>query len=1079
MIGRILAVAVRFRWAVLLATLLVAGLGVFNLTQLRIDATPDVTNKQVQINTLAPALNPTDVERRVTFPIETALAGIPGLSSTRSLSRNGFSQVTAVFADKVDIYFARQQVAERLAQARESLPAGVDPRPGPISTGLGEIFMYAVEFSPHVLAAEGSPGWQRDGSFITPAGERLADTVGQGGYLRTVQDWLIRPQLRSTPGVAGVDSIGGYEKQYVVEPDIGRLAAYDVSLAELAEGLERANLAVGANFLNRGGEAYLMRADARIRDPGEIERAVITTRNGVPVAVRDVARVRIGGDLRTGAAGENGHEIVVGTVLMLTGENSRVVAKLAGQRLAEIARSLPPGVTVKPLYDRSRLVDATIHTVAENLAEGALFVVAVLFLLLGNLRAALITTLIIPLAMLMTAIGMNRLGISGNLMSLGALDFGLIVDGAVIIVENCLRRLAEAQHRAGRILTVGERLDEVRDAATEMVRPSVYGQAIILLVYAPLLTFGGVEGKMFTPMALTVMLALAAAFALSLTFVPALVAILIRGRVSEGDVRVIAWAKRRYVPALRWALQRPLAVIGAGLVIVVVAGIAFSTLGREFVPQLDEQDILIESNRAPSTSLAQSVEMEHLVERTVGSFPQVATVFSKTGTAEIGNDPDPPSSSLTFVILKPRAAWPDPGLTKAQLARRMEGKLDQLVGGNNEFSQPIQLRTNELIAGARSDVAVSIYGEDLAQLSRAADAVADQLRKTRGAADIRVEQTGGFPTINVRFDRDAIARYGLTVGDVADALAAGMAGRGAGLVFEGDRRFEVVVRLPDSVRNDLSALGALPIVLPEKGGVRTTVPLHEMVHFEAADGLNQISRANGQRRVVVQANVRGRDLGGFVTEARRSVATHVRLPVGAFITWGGQFENLQAAQARLALVVPLCVILILALLYAALGGIGPALIVFSAVPMALAGGAVALAIRGLPFSISAAVGFIALSGVAVLNGLVLMSSIGRRLASGEPLDVAIVDGALERLRPVLMTALVASLGFVPMALATGTGAEVQRPLATVVIGGLITATALTLFVLPALMRIFYRVRARNDPASLVTASGTGPRRRES
>jgi cobalt-zinc-cadmium resistance protein CzcA len=1054
MIARVLALSVKFRWGVLFLAALVAAFGAYNLVRLRIDATPDVTNKQVQINTLAPALNPSDVERRVTFPVETALAGIPGLESTRSQSRNGFSQVVAVFADDIDIYFARQQIYERLAQARESLPSGVDPRPSPITSGLGEIYMWSVDFAPRATVRDGAPGWQLDGAYLTPEGERLADTVAQLGYLRTVQDWIIRPQLRAVAGIAGIDSIGGYDKQYVVEPDPSKLAAYGISFADLAQGLERANVAVGANYLNRGGEAYLVRADARIRDASEIERAVVGTRGGVPIAVRDVARVAIGGDLRTGAAGVNGHEAVVGTALMLTGENSRVVAKRVGERLAQVERSLPPGVVVRPLYDRSRLVDATIATVATNLAEGALFVVAVLFLLLGNLRAALITTLVIPLSMLMTGVGMNRLGISGNLMSLGALDFGLIVDGAVIIVENCLRQLAERQHRQGRILNRAERLDEVRDAAAEMVRPSVYGQAIILIVYAPLLTFSGVEGKMFTPMAVTVMLALAAAFVLSLTFVPATVAILISGRVAEKDVRVVAWAKRRYVPALRWTLGRPLLAIGGGLAMVAIAAVAFAGLGREFIPQLDEQDILIESNRVPSTSLAQSVAMETRIERAVASFPEVAVAFSKTGTAEIANDPDPPSSSLTFVILNPRSTWPT-GLTKVVLAERIEAKLNELVGNTHEFSQPIQLRTNELIAGARSDVAVSIYGDDLAALGRAANAVADQLRKTPGGADVRIEQTGGFPTIDVIFDRDAIARYGLSVSDVADTLAAGMEGRNAGLVFQGDRRFDVVVRLPEAVRGDLGALGALPVILPDVsgGGPRASVPLRAVARFSATEGLNQISRSDGKRRVIVQANVRGRDLGGFVTEARARVQRDVRLPIGAYVAWGGQFKNLQAAQARLGLVVPLCIVLILALLYAALGGVRPALVVFSAVPMALAGGAIALALRGLPFSISAAVGFIALSGVAVLNGLVLMSSIGKRIAAGELLDLAIIGGAVERLRPVLMTALVASLGFVPMALATGTGAEVQRPLATVVIGGLITATALTLFVLPALVRL--------------------------
>ncbi len=1065
MIGRILDLSVRFRWSVVALVALVAAFGLYNLIRLPIDAVPDITNKQVQINTVAPALAPAEIEKLVTYPVETAMAGIPGLQSTRSISRNGFSQVTVVFTERTDIYFARQQVAERLIQAGESLPEGAQPMMGPISTGLGEVLMWTVEYEhPGGRGAprrNGQPGWQADGAYLTATGERLTDSVAQAAYLREVQDWIVRPQMRSVSGVAGVDSIGGYDKQFVVTPNPTRLAAYGVSFSDLSRALEAANLTVGANFVERAGEAFLVRTDARVRTADEIARAVVATRGGVAIAVRDVAEVKIGGALRTGAGSENGEEVVVGTVLMLTGENSRTVARASAERLQEIAKTMPPGVRLQVVYDRSKLVNATIKTVEKNLAEGALLVIVVLFLLLGNFRAALITALVIPVSMLMTAIGMNRLGVSGNLMSLGALDFGLIVDGAVIIVENSLRRLAERQHHEGRLLTLQERLGETREAAREMIQPTVYGQAIILLVYAPLLTFTGVEGKTFSPMAITVMLALAAAFVLSLTFVPAMIALLIRGKVAEKEVRPIRWAKARYEPLLRKTIARPLPVILASAAVFVAAGVVFSFLGREFAPQLDEKDMAVQALRIPSTSLEQSLRMQRQVERVIASFPEVAYVYSKTGTAEVASDPMPPNASDSFIILKPQEEWPDKGESKAELVKRMEEKLEGLTGNVFEFTQPIQMRFNELIAGVRGDVAIKIYGDDLDALALTAGQVASVLQTVPGAADVKAEQTSGFPTLDITVDRDAIGRLGLTVEEVADTIAVAMGGRESGLVFQGDRRFDIVVRLPNAIRNDLEAVAALPVLLPDAGGgMRQSVPLRDVARFTYSEGLNQVSRENGKRRVVVQANVRGNDLGSFVAEAQRKVASEVKLPPGAWVEWGGQYENLKAAQGRLALVVPLCFLLIFALLYMALGGVKPALGVFSAIPLALAGGVFALAARGMPFSVSAAVGFIALSGVAVLNGLVMMTAIRQRLERGASLDHAIIDGAMERLRPVLMTGLVASLGFVPMALATETGAEVQRPLATVVIGGLVTATALTLFVLPAICRLILRPTTR-------------------
>lgn len=1058
MFARIFDVAVKARWAILALTLLVTGIGIFNIVRLPIDAVPDITNKQVQINTVAPAFGPLDIERLVTFPVETAMSGISGLQTTRSISRNGFSQVTAVFDDTVDVYFARQQVAERLGQARESLPAGVEPQMGPISTGLGEVLMWTVQFAAHkpgvATSADGKPGWQTSGAFLTPEGELLTDAVSQAAYLRTVQDWIVRPQMRSVKGVAGIDSIGGYEKQFIVEPDQAALASYGISFSELAKALESANLSVGANFIQRGGEAFLVRVDARIRTADEIAKAVVATREGVAITVRDVARVTLGGALRTGSATSNGTEVVIGTVLMLTGENSRTVAAAAGEKLQDISRNLPAGIEAKVVYDRSHLVSATIGTVERNLIEGALLVAATLFLFLGNVRAALIATLVIPISMLMTAMGMNSLKVSGNLMSLGALDFGLIVDGSVIIIENCLRRLGERQHQEGRLLTLQERLFETAEAGREMVRPTVFGQIIIFLVFAPLLTFSGVEGKMFSPMAITLMLALGAAFILSLTFVPAMVAVLVRGKVSEKDVKPIAMAKSAYEPSLGWAIRRPAPVIAGGVGVFALAGWLFFSLGQEFIPTLDEQDLAVQALRIPSTSLEQSTRMQEQVETTLAQFDEVSFVYSKTGTAEVASDPMPPNASDSFVILKPKETWKNPSQTKAELIARMEASLQKLVGNNYEFSQPIQMRFNELIAGVRGDVAIKLYGDDLDAMSQSAARIAAILQSIPGAADVKAEQTAGFPTLDVQFDRDAIARYGLTLEEVADTVASAMAGHEAGIVFEGDRRFDVVVRLPNAVRDDLDAVGALPIMLPETGGApRNSVPLREVAQFKFSEGLNQVSRENGKRRVVIQANVRGRDLGSFVAEAQRRVTSEAPLPTGAWLEWGGQFENLKSASQRITLVVPACFLLIFGVLYAALRSFRGAIAVFAAVPLALAGGVFTLFLTGMSFSISAAVGFICLSGVAVLNGLVVMASINKRIDAGLPLDQAIHEGMIEKFRAILMTGIVPAIGFVPMAIAHGVGAEVQKALAAVVIGGLVTATLLTLFVLPAICRV--------------------------
>ena len=1058
MIGRIVTLSVEKRWLVLLLTVAAALLGIGALRQLPIDAVPDITNNQVQINIVAPALSPDQIEKQVAFTVETALAGIPGLEYTRSLSRNGFAQVTAVFTEKTDIYFARQQVAERLRTAQEDLPDGVNPEMGPIATGLGDIFMWTVEYREldQVHHRNGEPGLQRDGSYITPEGDHLVSDADKATYLRTVQDWIVTPQLKSTEGLAGVDSLGGYTKEYLVVPDVQRMAAMRLTLQDLSTALERNNTSAGAGVVNRNGEGLAVRSDGRVRNADELARTVIATREGVPILLDQIATVRTGQGLRMGSASENGHEVVVGTAVMRIGENSRTVSTGVAERLTQIGRSLPVDVVVKPVMNRTELVNSTISTVARNLAEGALLVIVVLFALLGNFRAALIAALVIPITMLLTSIGMLKVGVSANLMSLGALDFGLIVDGAVIIVENALRRLAEAQHGRDGELTMQQRLGLVAASAREMIRPSVYGQAIIILVYAPLLTFSGVEGKMFEPMALTVIIALVFAFILSLTFVPAAIAIWLSKRVEEKESRAVAFLRQRYEPGLDAAMRRPTLTIGIAIGALALAGAAFTTLGQEFLPQLDEGNVLVQAVRIPGTSVDQSQAMQFQVEKALAKAPEVRFAFSRTGTSEIASDPMPPNATDTFVILKPKAEWPDSGLSKEELVERLEKRLSTLPGNAYEITQPIQMRFNELIAGVRGDIAIKVFGDDFGEMNATADRIASILRRTRGAADVRVEQTEGLPMLDIRPNRTAMSRVGVTAGDVQDTVAAAIGGRQAGVIFEGDRRFPVVIRMAESARSDLTAVAQVPV--PTAGG--GFVPLSTVADIAVVDGPNQISRENGKRRVVVQANVRDRDVAGVVADARAAIDAQVKLPAGTYLEWGGQFENLASARDRLSVVVPICFIVIMFLLYGALGSVRDALIVFTGVPLALVGGILALVLRGMPFSISAAVGFIALSGIAVLNGLVMVSSIHDLMRGGMDRALAAQQGALVRLRPVAMTALVASLGFVPMALGHGAGAEVQKPLATVVIGGLISATLLTLFVLPTL---YARFGARTLP----------------
>ncbi|WP_418131322.1 CusA/CzcA family heavy metal efflux RND transporter [Variovorax sp. 375MFSha3.1] len=1057
MFERIIRFSIEQRWLVLLAVFGMAALGIFSYQKLPIDAVPDITNVQVQINTAAPGYSPLETEQRVTYPIETVMAGLPGLQQTRSLSRYGLSQVTVIFKDGTDIYFARQLVNERIQSARESMPRGISPVIGPISTGLGEIYLWTVE------AEEGAK--KADGKLYSPTD------------LREIQDWIIKPQLRNVPGVTEINSIGGFAKEFQIAPDPAKLLAHGLTMGDIVLALERNNANVGAGYIEKRGEQYLIRAPGQVKSAEDIGNVILGNANGIPLRVQDVAEVGIGRELRTGAATDNGREVVLGTVFMLIGENSRTVSQAVDKKMQEINRTLPAGVKAVTVYDRTVLVDKAIATVKKNLFEGAVLVIAILFLFLGNIRAAVITALVIPLSMLFTFTGMVNQKVSANLMSLGALDFGIIIDGAVVIVENCVRRLAHAQAHKGRPLTRSERFHEVFAASQEARRALLFGQLIIMIVYLPIFALTGVEGKLFHPMAFTVVIALLGAMILSITFIPAAVALFIGNKVSEKENRLMLWAKRAYEPLLARVMAAKPLVITFAAVAVVLSGLLATRLGTEFVPSLSEGDFAIQALRIPGTSLTQSVEMQKQLERTLKTkFPEIERVFARTGTAEIASDPMPPNISDGYIMLKPESEWPTPKRSRAEVLAAVQEEVEKLPGNNYEFSQPIQLRFNELISGVRSDVAVKIFGDDMDVLNKTAAEVSGVLNGIAGAAEVKIEQTTGLPMLTVNIDRTKTARYGLNVGDVQDAISAAVGGREAGTLFDGDRRFDIIVRLPEELRTDLEAIKRLPVALPKGAGaegLRTSfIPLGEVATLDIAPGPNQVSREDGKRRIVVSANVRGRDLGSFVAEAEEAMGK-VKIPTGYWTVWGGQYENLASATQRLQIVVPVSLLLVFTLLFAMFGNIKDGLLVFTGIPFALTGGIVALWMRGIPLSISAAVGFIALSGVAVLNGLVMISFIRNLRESGLPLDAAIREGALTRLRPVLMTALVASLGFVPMAIATGTGAEVQRPLATVVIGGILSSTALTLLVLPLLYRIAHR-RDEEDEKAQQQAIGAPP-----
>ncbi|WP_426210408.1 efflux RND transporter permease subunit [Pseudomonas sp. TWR2-1-1] len=1039
MFERLIQFAIEQRIVVMLAVLLMAGLGIASYQKLPIDAVPDITNIQVQINTSAPGFSPLETEQRITYAIETSMAGLPGLQQTRSLSRSGLSQVTVIFADGTDLFFARQLVGERLQTAREQLPEGVDAVMGPISTGLGEIFLWTVEAVDGALKEDGTP--------YTPTD------------LRVIQDWIIKPQLRNVPGVAEINTIGGYARQYQIAPDPKKMAAYKLTLNDLVTALERNNANVGAGYIERAGEQLLIRAPGQLGGVEDIANIVISNIQGTAIRISSVADVVIGQELRSGAATQNGREVVLGTVFMLIGENSRTVSRAVAARLEQINRSLPAGVKAVTVYDRTNLVEKAIATVKKNLIEGAILVIAILFLFLGNIRAALITAMVIPLAMLFTFTGMFANKVSANLMSLGALDFGIIVDGAVVIVENAIRRLAHAQHKHARVLTRSERFHEVFAAAKEARRPLIFGQLIIMVVYLPIFALTGVEGKMFHPMAFTVVIALLGAMILSVTFVPAAIAMFVTGKVKEEEGFVMRTARLRYAPVLKFVLGHRGLVFCIALVLIVLSGFTATRMGSEFIPSLSEGDFALQALRVPGTSLTQSVDMQQRLEKAVmAKVPEVERMFARTGTAEIAADPMPPNISDSYVMLKPQSEWPDPNKSRATLIAQLQQAAATVPGSNYELSQPIQLRFNELVSGVRSDVAVKVFGDDMAVLNQTAAKIAATLQTVAGASEVKVEQTTGLPVLTINIDRDKAARYGLNVAEVQEAIAIAVGGRQAGILYEGDRRFDIVVRLSEALRTDVAGLSGLLIPVPANSSNQQIgfISLSQVASLDLVLGPNQVSRENGKRVVIVSANVRGRDLGSFVQSAGETIQREVQIPAGYWTSWGGQFEQLQSAARRLQIVVPIALLMVLALLFMMFNNLKDGLLVFTGIPFALTGGVLALWSRGIPLSISAGVGFIALSGVAVLNGLVMISFIRNLREEGRSLAEAINEGALTRLRPVLMTALVASLGFIPMALATGTGAEVQRPLATVVIGGILSSTALTLLVLPALYQWAHR-----------------------
>jgi len=1011
MVNRLIEFALEQRLLVIAFTILIAAIGFYALNNIPIDAFPDVTNIQVQVLAEAPALSPLEVEKLVTFPIEVAMNGLPRLTEVRSISKFGLAVVTVVFEDGVDIYFARQLVLERLQNARKSLPPTVpEPEMGPITTGMGEIYQYFLESDSLDLMS-----------------------------LRTIQDWVVRPQLRTVPGVTEVNSFGGLVRQYHILVDPNRLLSYNLSLDDVFEAVEKNNSVTGANFLEHASEQYIIRGIGLVQTEQDLENIIVKTEGGTPVYVKNIGRVTVGPEVRQGAVIMQGRgEVAAAIVMMLKGENSRKVIQRVKAKIEEINKTFPQSVKVHPYYDQTDLVEKTITTVKTNLIEGGLLVIAVLLVFLGDVRAAFIVALSIPVSMLFAFIGMEWLGISANLMSLGAIDFGMIVDGSVVMVENFVRKLSHKNPE----LT---KLQVIEGAAKEVGRPILFGILIIVAVYLPILTLQGIEGKMFTPMAFTIGFALMGSLLLALTLIPVISSLFLKEKKNHREPKLIHWIRRLYTPLLERAMKRKWVTLGIALVVFTISMGVVPFLGTEFIPELDEGSILIRPWRLPSISLTESVEMEKKVQDIIKQFPEVDLVLTRLGRPDIATDPMGPNTGDMFVMLKPKSEWKT-AKTKDALVEKMSQAISKLPGQQFQFTQPIADRVDELVSGVKSDIAVKLFGTDLKVLKSKAEQIAEAIRSVQGTADVFVEQTAGQTYLNIYIDRNAIARYGLNVADVQQVIEIAIGGKVATEVFEGQKRIAVVVRYPESKRGDIQAIQNTFVNLPHGG----TIPLSQVARIVDEEGPVQVSREYGQRRIVVECNVRGRDIGGFVAEARKRIEETVTLPLGYYITWGGQFEHQQSAMGRLMIVLPLSIFIIFVLLFTTFGNLRHSILILMNLPFALSGGVFALFIRELHLSVSASIGFIALFGVAVLNGVVLISYINQLLKEGHELEFAIVRGASDRLRPVLMTALVASLGFIPMALSHGTGAEVQRPLATVVIGGLITSTLLTLFVLPTI-----------------------------
>lgn len=1021
MLERILQFSLAQRFLVIAVTVLLVVFGASSWQGLTLDAVPDITTNQVQINTETGGMGPQEAEKLVTFPIETSMGGVPGVVEVRSLSQYGLSQVTVTFRDDIDTYFARQLVTERLGAVRDQLPQGINPpQLAPVSTGLGEIYMYALT--------------SKDRSPME---------------LRTMQDWQIAPQLRTVAGVAEISAADGSEEQFQVEVDPQRLKSRGLGVSQVVDALKKNNQDAGGGVIERNGERTIVRSVGLAKSAEEIAAIVVESEHGASVLVGDVAEVKRGTPVLTGISTMNGREAMVATVLMLKGANGREVATAVDEKVKEIRGQLPPDVQLVTTYNRSELVNETVHTVQKSLLEGGVLVVVVLLVLLGNLRGALIVALAIPLSMLVAIIGMNRFGISGNLMSLGAIDFGLIVDGAVVMIENAVRRLAEAREHKGSTLSRPEVRQTVWESSREVAKPTAFAVTIITAVYLPILSLEGTEGKMFKPMAFTVVFALIGALLLTLTLVPALASLILSGDTKEGENPVMRGLAAIYRPVLAFGLRSRTFVILGALGLLVGAGFAFTRLGSEFIPTLDEGSIVMQPVRLRTVDAEQTIAMVTAAEKKALEVPEVATVFSRSGTPEIATDPMPLSLTDSFIMLKPVSEWRK-GIQKAKIVEEIEEKVSEVPGQGYGFTQPIQMRFSELVSGVKSDIGIKVFGEDLDELKRLAEEVSAAVADVPGAADVEVEQVDDIPVIQIEVDRSAAGRLGVNVSDVQDLVSTALGGETIGQIVQGDRRFGLTVRLPLNVRNDIDAIKRLPIVTDS--GLSLTMADVTKVSEKPAPA--QISRESGKRRVVVQLNVRGTDLGTFVKAAKARIAEKVKLPEGYYLTWGGQFENLQRASSRLLIAVPVALLIIFALLFATFNSVRQALLIFSGVPLAVTGGIFALAARGMPFSISAGVGFIALSGVAVLNGVVLVSAINRLREEGLTVPEAVSQGARQRLRPVLMTALVAALGFVPMALNKGIGSEVQSPLATVVIGGIASATILTLVVLPVLYVMF-------------------------